>query len=402
MKSAKLAASSFEAAPISVAGRGAEPIKVLHVAETLIGGPASYINAVLTDQIGHFGREGVRVIGPSDHLRYIADPSVCVGFERSGRDFVSARRLKRCIEDVLAAFDPEIVHLHSFFAGFVTRTMVDRKSLAGRSVIYCPHGWAFSRRVSLASRWMSRGVEWALQGRADAIHCISQHEYLCGARAGISGDRMFCLPNRIPDAPVEPFRAPPSTFSPAASLRVAFVGRLDQQKGFDVLVQAARIARAGVEFAVAGAPAVDGFGKGEPIPANMLLLGWLSPAETQALVREADVVVVPSRWEGFSLAALEAMRAGKALVASRVDALPELVDHRITGLLTPPCDARALADALGSLSRERAREMGRAARRKFELFFSFEMYANALRWRYGALCSARAGQEQQKRVRRAG
>jgi glycosyltransferase involved in cell wall biosynthesis len=268
--------------------------------------------------------------------------------------------------------------------------MVDPAALAGRSVIYCPHGWAFSRRTSLASRWASQAVEWALQGRVDAIHCISQHEYECGARAGISVERMFCLPNRIPDAPVQALRIAPPMFSPASALRVAFVGRLDRQKGFDVLLQAARLAESGIEFVVAGAAAVDRADRLDALPANMRLLGWLAPGETQALLQESDVVVVPSRWEGFGLTALEAMRAGKALVASNVDALPELVDHQITGLLTPPCDGRALAGALASLSRERAQEMGRAARLKFELFFSFEAYADALRWRYAALRRARA------------
>ncbi len=391
MKSVNLAAWPLAAASDRVVDHGieAEPIRVLHVAETLVGGPASYINAVLTDQIGHFGRSGVRVIGPSDHLRYIAEPDVCVGFERTGRDFASARALKQCIENVIATFQPDIVHLHSFFAGLVARVMVNPAVLTGRSVIYCPHGWAFSRRTSLASRWASLGVEWALQRRVDAIHCISHHEYQCGARAGIGGERMFCLPNRIPDTPAQASRAAPARFSHAATLRVAFVGRLDRQKGFDVLLQAARLAGPGIEFLVAGAAAVDRAGKLDAVPANVRLLGWLAPEETQALVLEADVVVVPSRWEGFGLTALEAMRAGKALVASQVDALPELVDHQITGLLTPPCDGQALASALDSLSRERAQEMGRAARRKFELFFSFETYANALRWRYAALRRAR-------------
>ena len=362
-------------------------VRVLHVAETLIGGLASYIDAVASDQVEKFGRGGVRIIGPADQLHHLSEADLCTGFTRTGRNLTSLRRLQRSVELMLDSFAPNVVHAHSFFAGLVVRALVDRKKLAGVSVIYCPHGWVFCRKTSLVGRFAGQLVERALQARADQIHCISQYELQAGARAGIGADKMFCLPNRIPD------QAPPSQaerikmFRSPSALRVAFLGRLDRQKGFDILLQAARSLGPGVEILAAGTRAVDGL---QPFdaPANVSMLGWLGHDAADALIRECDVVVVPSRWEGFGLVALEAMRAGKALVASRVDALPELVDHQMTGLLVPPEDPAALADALAGLNRVRAREMGAVARRKFALFFSFADYASALHWRYGALAGA--------------
>ncbi len=84
------------------------------------------------------------------------------------------------------------------------------------------------------------------------------------------------------------------------------------------------------------------------------------------LLDAADVCVVPSVWqEGFGLAVVEAMARGKPVVATRVGGIPEIIRDGVTGLLVPPGDESALANAIGSLleNRETAAEMGRNARR---------------------------------------
>jgi glycosyltransferase involved in cell wall biosynthesis len=79
----------------------------------------------------------------------------------------------------------------------------------------------------------------------------------------------------------------------------------------------------------------------------------------------ADLVVLPSLFEGLPLVAIEAAAAGKPMVATDVDGTPEIVQHNMTGLLVPPCDSTLLADALGSLLSDEPRRaaMGAAARR---------------------------------------
>ncbi|HEY2891951.1 MAG TPA: glycosyltransferase family 4 protein, partial [Dongiaceae bacterium] len=80
--------------------------------------------------------------------------------------------------------------------------------------------------------------------------------------------------------------------------------------------------------------------------------------------------------EPFGLVALEAAQAGRAVVASAVDGLPEVVVHEQTGLLVPPGDAAALAAAIASLfdNPERAKAMGEAGRRRAESHFSWDRY----------------------------
>jgi glycosyltransferase involved in cell wall biosynthesis len=149
---------------------------------------------------------------------------------------------------------------------------------------------------------------------------------------------------------------------------VGFMGRLTRQKGVDVLLRAfAQVERRhpAARLILAG----DGPDRGalENLARSLGLrratfLGWRSDAAD--ILAGADVLAMPSRWEGFGLVALEAMALGKPVVASRVSALPEIVVPEETGLLVTPGDPGALAEALLALlaDRPRAERMGRAGK----------------------------------------
>ena len=94
----------------------------------------------------------------------------------------------------------------------------------------------------------------------------------------------------------------------------------------------------------------------------MRFLGHVTPI--QRAIEESQVVVVPSLGEGFGMVALEAMERARPVIASTVGGLPEIVADGETGLVVPPADAEALAEAIVALAGDlpRAAEMGRAAR----------------------------------------
>ncbi len=97
-------------------------------------------------------------------------------------------------------------------------------------------------------------------------------------------------------------------------------------------------------------------------------LGFRS--DVAALIRAADVFVLPSLAEAFGLAAVEALHLGAAVVAARTGGLPEIVDHEVDGLLVPPGDVAALEDALcrvlsDDVLRARLRSAGPAKARRF-------------------------------------
>lgn len=99
-------------------------------------------------------------------------------------------------------------------------------------------------------------------------------------------------------------------------------------------------------------------------------LGWRS--DIAQLLMAYDLFLMPSLWEGFGLVALEAMGKRLPVIASDISALPEVVVHQETGLLVPPKDPLALADAIRSLATDRSlrAHMGLVAEDRVESHFS--------------------------------
>ena len=98
-------------------------------------------------------------------------------------------------------------------------------------------------------------------------------------------------------------------------------------------------------------------------------------ADARDLIEGADVCVVPSVWhEAFGLSALEPMARGVPVVATRVGGIPEIVVDNKTGLLVPPADEAALADAIASLLQDAAkrRRLGENGRARAAQHFAFE------------------------------
>lgn len=134
------------------------------------------------------------------------------------------------------------------------------------------------------------------------------------------------------------------------------VGRQVHVKGFDVLIAAfARVAAAhpGVDLVIGG----DGPERAalaaqiamQGLAGRVHLPGWLDRAATRAYFAHCRFFVLSSRAEGFGITNLEAMAAGKAVVATRVGGVAEVVQDGATGLLVPPDDAPALAADLARL-----------------------------------------------------
>ena len=139
---------------------------------------------------------------------------------------------------------------------------------------------------------------------------------------------------------------------------VLFAGRLSVEKGVRLLpALAMRIAP--VPLVVVGEGPLRAWLDPQvtSLP-NLRLLGYRADAELAALRALASVVVVPSLfYEHYCYAAAEALLDARPVVAARIGAIPELVEHEVTGLLVPPGDAHALAEAVA-----RALEDPRAAR----------------------------------------
>lgn len=239
------------------------------------------------------------------------------------------------------------------------------------AVVYCAHGWAFERDTSKGSRFIARTLERVLARWCDAIVCISRHEMLAAERIGIAREKLLLISNGIPRENPRVAPVPPAVHWPEGKRRVLFVGRFDRQKGTDLLL-AALSQLQDTTFCYLVGERVLGDSDTQSMPPNARVTGWLSPAEIEVFYQSADVVVVPSRWEGFGLIAVEAMRAGLPVVASRVGGLTEIVEDGVTGVLLPPEDVDALVRALSEIPPDRLATMGRAGRQRFLRLFTLE------------------------------
>lgn len=254
-------------------------------------------------------------------------------------------RLRR----VLAGVRPELVHAHSAKAG-----LAGRLAVRGRvPTVFQPHAWSFAAvdgpMARIALNWERFGARWAHR-----LVCVSEAERASGERAGIGADYRV-IPNgidveRFHPAPVDTVRASLLPGGDPSAPLVVCVGRLCRQKGQDVLLDA-------WDTVVRRVPAArlvlvgDGPCEGQlrrKAPESVLFAGAV--ADVAPWYQAADLVVLPSRWEGMALAPLEAMACGRPVVVTDVDGARESLPDALAGpCLVPPGDPAALAGAIGAL-----------------------------------------------------
>lgn len=348
-------------------------MRILHVAESVKGGCGTYLNQIMRAQRAEPAIDSVHAVLPQAHLMQVPDvpESSRTLFLGGDRSFRALRDLWRATALAVKTFEPDCVHLHSTFAGGIARIGL----ALGRdrpSIVYCPHGWAFDMAGSAAKRRLMIEAERALAPACEGIIAISEYERQRAITAGISSRRVVTVLNGMADAP------PPEPPRPGPVRRVLFIGRLDRQKGFDVLLEAVAPIAASVSVRAIGSSVVGDQAAFAAGPPGITMLGWCDEERVRRELAWADCVVVPSRWEGFGLVALEAMRAGRAVIASHVGGLPEVVEDKRTGWLIPPDDASAFRSALLGISDGELIAAGAAGRRRFLQHFTIERTAASL------------------------
>lgn len=206
---------------------------------------------------------------------------------------------------------------------------------------------------------------------------------LVASAAGVPGDRVRVLPNGLPDEPTD------SALPAVDGRHVLFAGRLVREKGVHVLLDAARQIPE-IPIVIAG----DGPERASLMndaPPNARFVGLLGRNELGAVRSQAVAVVSPSVWdENAPLSVLEALRAGRPVIATNLGGHPELVTADC-GLLVEPSDSTGLAEAIARLWHDRATtdRLGLAARRRYLDRYGLDLHVDRLLDLYGqALRSA--------------
>lgn len=364
-------------------------MKILHVCESIIGGTGSYLAELIPHQVMKYGAANVVLLIPETQLHFLepgileAAPQI-VTFARPrrlwGSMFLAGVYLK-----TLNAFKPDIIHAHSSIAGGVIRLL---RASGQAQIVFCPHGWSVDMTGAQRIRKLAEVAERMLARFPDQIIVISHHEYNRAIELGIRADKLNLIPNgisrQVPEVPAVTWED--------SRIKVLYAGRFDYQKGVDILLKAVTGLEDRISVRLVGDVAVDQSVLMDPLPSCVTKLGWLDRDGVAAQMKACDVLVVPSRWEGFGLVVVEAMRLSKPVVATAVGGLREILGDGEFGYLVPPEDPEALHQFLKTLDRDKLREMGAIGHQRFLADYTSDRMVRDIDTVYGAQLARRGRQ----------
>lgn len=329
-------------------------IKVLHIAQAA-GGVDRYLQMLFK----YFDKEKFENIlvcsndyNQQDYIGLVDSFEQINMIRKIGfHDFKAVLELRKEI----IKYKPDIVYAHSSKAGAIAR--IANIGLKNKC-IYNPHGWSFNMQCSNKKRFLYRNIEKVLSHFSDKIICISDAEKdsalknsICkenkleviynGIDIDLIESQQFVLTRQMLNIPEDAFV-------------VGMVGRVTKQKSPDIFIRVAKCVKKVIPnsyFIIVGNGEMESeiinYAKENDLFDNLLITGWVkNPLD---YVNLFDVATLLSRWEGFGLVLPEYMIMNKPIIASRVDAIPNIIKNKENGLLVNLDDIGTIVDSIKNL-----------------------------------------------------
>lgn len=333
-------------------------IRILHVAQAA-GGVDRYIRMLLK-YLDKEKFENILVCSQDFHeedYRDLVDSFEQVEMTRAiGSSDLKAIKVVRAL---IKKYNPDIVYAHSSKAGAITRVAdIGLKN----HCIYNPHGWAFNMRCSAKKKAMYTAIEKIAAPFCDKIICISDAEKQSALDKKIcKEDKLQVIFNGVDieayENEVHGAVKRKDLNIPEDAFVVGMVGRISPQKAPDVFVKMAKHVKDEVpnaHFIIVGngnqEDEIRKYAEDNDFSNSLHITGWVD--NPMSYVELFDVACLLSRWEGFGLALPEYMMAGKPIVASRVDAIPNIIRNGENGLLVEVDDDIGTSKAVLRILRE--------------------------------------------------
>ena len=388
-------------------------MKVLHLTDdmAMVGGVQSYLAMLQTVLPAH----GV------ENQVWAPEP----GPMRGAFSRWYGRRYRAHVRELIRGQRPDLLHAHNLWMRLSPAPLAAARE-AGVPVVMTVHdyNWICPRKWMITAD--DRPCETGFGGRCAVSGCRGSHE---GAmwlpynalrwlktswqrRMLVSWVDLFVSPSRhlarwmerslgvdevvhIPNCARGPREGSDHPVDSPTAL--VFAGRLSREKGVDVLLRAMPHVvshHPDARLIIAGdgpqRPSLERLVSGLEIENAVRFTGRLEPEKMAELYSDAGLVVLPTLWmENCPVSVLEAFAGGRAVVATRIGGVPELIDDGRTGVLFERGNHRQLAARLVELLADPARieAMGRNARASWEAEFTPEAHGRRLRAAYDALLS---------------
>ena len=333
-------------------------IRILHVAQAA-GGVDRYIRMLLK-YLDKEKFENILVCSQDFHeedYRDLVDSFEQVEMTRAigSSDLKAIKEVRALIKK----YNPDIVYAHSSKAGAITRVAdIGLKN----HCVYNPHGWAFNMRCSAKKKALYTAIEKIAAPFCDKIICISDAEKQSAL------DKKICREDKLQvifnGVDIESYENEmrgaikrKDLNIPEDAFVVGMVGRMSPQKAPDVFVKMAKQVKDEVpnaHFIIVGngnqEDEIRKYAEDNGFSNSLHITGWVD--NPMSYVELFDVAYLLSRWEGFGLVLPEYMMAGKPIVASRVDAIPNIIRNGENGLLVEVDDAIGASKAVLRILRE--------------------------------------------------
>jgi glycosyltransferase involved in cell wall biosynthesis len=350
---------------------------VLQVFQPAIGGVPTYVLALSLGLAERSWRVTVAcppdAIGVSE-LRRAGIETVPISVGRGLTPRADARAV-RALASICRHEAVALIHGHSSKANLLTALL---SRMTGLPSMYTPHGWSFEMQVPPLARAALATVEAALvRGERRRVLTVSHAEACSARRWRVAGvERLVAVQTGLAShAPGDDDRrvlraklgVSPEDFV------VAWIGRVGRPKRPEDLVPLARQLADRGRIVALCADLEQRPGLAEGLRDSGVILA-APDCRSDVLLAAADVMLLTSAWEAFPLVVLEAMRAGRPVVATAVGGVGEQVADGVTGLLCPPGDIDGLAHRLAALADDPTRRatMGIEGRRRFDHLFGSE------------------------------
>ena len=333
-------------------------MRILHVAQAA-GGVDRYIRMLLK-YLDKEKFENILVCSQDFHeedYRGMVDSFEQVEMTRA----IGENDLKaiKAVRNLIKKYNPDIVYAHSSKAEAIAR--VADIGLKNRCV-YNPHGWAFNMRCSAKKKVIYAAIEKVAALFCDKIICISDAEKQSAPEKKICrDDKLQVIFNGVDidayENGVHGAVKRKDLNIPEGAFVVGMVGRMSPQKAPDIFVKMAKQVKDEIQnahFIIVGngekEEEIRKYAKDNGFSDSLHITGWVE--NPLSYVELFDVACLLSRWEGFGLALPEYMMAGKPIVASNVDAIPNIIRDGENGLLVSVDDPVGSYEAVLRIHRD--------------------------------------------------